>query len=154
MSLDKRPNHQGARCIISLPLVPDQDMQRITMAESAPTNKILVVDDEPLISELVADICEEHELKAVCCSSIQQARALVTESFRAVFLDLTLPDGSGLVLIPELLRQQPHLQNHIIIMTGDPGDVNVRNAIEEHPVELMAKPFRISDINKLLASWA
>ena len=81
---------------------------------------ILVVDDDELIRELLADSVTRHGHEVRVAGSLAQARhVLRTEGPDLVYLDVRLPDGSGIEALEEL-RAAPS-SPEIIIITGQ-GD--------------------------------
>src|SRR5882762_10487815 len=65
--------------------------------EARVPNGILVVDDDPLICELIRDVLESAEIKSQTTCDSQQASILIREEkFDAVFLDVRMPDGIAL----------------------------------------------------------
>jgi DNA-binding NarL/FixJ family response regulator len=59
--------------------------------------RVLVLDDEPLVRRALARLLRAHG-RVVAAASVREASALVADGrpWRALFLDLRLPDGSGL----------------------------------------------------------
>lgn len=155
IALDRSPLG-GARCNISLPRATQEysPMSSLPSAGSMNEQRILVIDDEPLISELVADLCEENGLKCTCCTTLAEAREALQQPTTGALIDITLPDGDGLSLATELQSTMPHLKDRIVVMTGDPSDDHARQTTSDHQLPLIGKPFRITEINQLLASWA
>jgi DNA-binding NtrC family response regulator len=103
--------------------------------------KILVVDDDADIRELVrafleAEGCEVTE--AASATSLRQAFGGPRPD--AVMLDLKLPDGNGIDLLPELKKNWP--QSKIIILTGDHTVATAEAAYKaDGQVYLLNKPF-------------
>ncbi len=84
--------------------------------------KILIIDDDDLMCTTLANLVQRSGHEAACATSLhdghQQAAAHL---FDVVFLDVHLPDGNGLDLLPriEALSSAPE----VIIITGF-GDPN------------------------------
>jgi two-component system NtrC family response regulator len=92
--------------------------------------KVLIIDDDDFFAQLLASMLTGPDLEAVVARDMAQAGAQLDESdFDVVFLDVRLPDGNGLELIPRIkaLASAPEL----IIMTGlgdpDGAELAVRN---------------------------
>ncbi|MFO0578594.1 MAG: response regulator [Polyangia bacterium] len=66
---------------------------------------VLVVEDDVLSRMLVTDLLEESGHRVHAAFSVQDCRRLVRELPRIdiILVDLSLPDGSGLGLLAELL---------------------------------------------------
>ena len=79
--------------------------------------QVLIIDDDPLICDLLSRVFQRtgHEItKAFSAESgLQQVYSM---PFDVVFLDVNLPDGNGLGLLPEIRKASSNPE--VIIMTG------------------------------------
>ena len=79
--------------------------------------RIIIVDDDELLCETMTDLLtrENHTVSSVRTIA-ETLEKCSTEQYDIVFLDVLLPDGDGLTIIPELkkIASEPE----IIIMTG------------------------------------
>ncbi len=83
--------------------------------------KILVVDDDELIRELLVDSVERHGHQAWAASSLAQARSLLSAvAPDLVYLDVRLPDGSGIEALEEIRAAKDAPEVIIITGQGDP----------------------------------
>ncbi|MEN9230303.1 MAG: PAS domain S-box protein [Thermostichus sp. DG02_5_bins_236] len=79
-------------------------VQQAVASGQHPRSRILHVEDDPDIVQVVAQILQDTA-EFIHARTLEEARQLVqTQSFQLVILDLSLPDGSGLDLLP-LLRK-------------------------------------------------
>ncbi len=107
--------------------------------------KILIIDDdEEMCSALVA-IMEREGHEAGFAHNLKSGlKMTISRPFDVVFLDVMMPDGSGLDLLPEL-RETPS-RPEVIIITGvgnpDGAELAVRNGAWDY----LQKPFSIKDI--------
>jgi len=82
-------------------------------------HKVLLIDDSELIGSKVLDLLS----KISAVELLDQAKS-VKEGLRAceeakpdiVFLDINLPDGSGIGLLKEIKKRQPHIR--VIMLTN------------------------------------
>ncbi|GAB4357334.1 MAG: sigma-54 dependent transcriptional regulator [Immundisolibacter sp.] len=82
--------------------------------------RVLIVDDEPDLCELLAITLAGMGLDSRKAGSLAQARAALGDGeYRLCLCDLRLPDGSGLELIEHLQRTQAPLPIAIITAHGD-----------------------------------
>ena len=67
-------------------------------------NKILVVDDDMAICELLTDVLSEHVFEVRSCQLAQSALETLQQEpdIALVLLDLMLPDMSGLLLLQQI----------------------------------------------------
>lgn len=151
IGLDRRPDGHGARISISLPLAASTGRyHRLQRIEAKP--QVLVVDDEPLIAELLADCLSEIGCDVRTAESITGARHLIAnQPLRAIIVDMHLPDGNGLDLLQETLASHPHLRGHVALITGDAVDDSIRRSIAQAEVPMLAKPFRLESMTEFVA---
>lgn len=92
--------------------------------------KVLIIDDDDFFAQLLAAMLAGPDVEALVARDMAQAGAELDESdFDVVFLDVRLPDGNGLELIPRVKEQASDPE--LIIMTGlgdpDGAELAVRN---------------------------
>ena len=108
--------------------------------------QILVVDDEQLIREVIADILKDEGYDVLLASGGRKMiRFLETERPDMVLLDIMMPDGNGREALQHM-RSQPNLREIpvIVITTGVGGKPAVEGA-----TEVLEKPF---DLEQLLTA--
>jgi two-component system response regulator PilR (NtrC family) len=88
---------------------------------------ILIVDDEPVIrrvAQLALSGAGHAVVEAADSHSALETVRLASEPFDLVLLDLTLPDGDGMALIPHLRQYAPGIR--ILVVSGlGPPDASV-----------------------------
>ena len=88
--------------------------------------RVLVVDDEPHIRELLEITLARMDVSAVCAENLERAyQALQREVPDVCLTDMRLPDGSGLELVRHVSQHHPDLPVAVITAHGD-----VRSAVE------------------------
>lgn len=79
--------------------------------------RILVVDDEPQIREMLSMYFDRHGYETVSAANSQETlRAVAETSIDVVVLDIGLAEEDGLKLLEQLKTQDPHLR--VIMLTG------------------------------------
>ena len=114
---------------------------------------ILIVDDDPLMRARLTRVCADVAPQAACqtADSLAQARArLDAQVFQLVLLDIGLPDGSGLDLLPWLQRRAPNTDTVVITSLGD--DATVLTAIRAGAVGYLLKNGSDVELQLSLAS--
>lgn len=110
----------------------------------------LVVDDETLVAQFVADTLDDLGFRVVQAGTVAEAVAAAkNQPYLAVALvDLGLPDRSGLELISELKKLHPRLP--VLIATGY-GAMAQRDLGEDNrPPQVLSKPYNAAAISKAL----
>jgi DNA-binding NtrC family response regulator len=78
---------------------------------------ILIVDDEDNLRRTLALILQREGYTVTTAASVMEARGcILAAKFDLVFLDLKLPDASGLTLLPEMRSQYPDMP--VLILTA------------------------------------
>ena len=90
---------------------------RYNMAMDQP--RVLIVDDEPDICELLTITLQRMNLGSSTATDIESAqRLLQSESFDLCLTDMRLPDGDGLELIEWMQRNTPMVPVAVITAHG------------------------------------
>jgi DNA-binding response OmpR family regulator len=115
---------------------------------------ILVVDDEENLRRTLALILQREGYSVTTAASVKEARGcLEAGAYDLVFLDLKLPDASGLTLLPELHRQFPEMP--VLILTAhDKLGVAleaVRNGARDYLLKPIDPPVLIARVKEVLA---
>lgn len=123
----------------------------------AVSDRLLIVDDEPAITQIVESAACELGLRSfVIHDSDQFETALDTIKPTIIFLDVVMPHRDGVELIAHLAaRKYP---GRLVIMSGQPlyleMSFNLANAQGLRPAALLTKPFRKRQIRDLLRELA
>lgn len=104
--------------------------------------KILVVDDDNRISELITSILKMRGFDSELASSVKGAMSLLSrQTYDIIFLDLGLPDGSGFSILESILRDSP--ESIVIVITGM-HDINTAiKSIRKGAHDFITKPFEV-----------
>lgn len=114
--------------------------------------KILIVDDEAFIRENLERILQEEQYATTSARDGKQALAFLKEEvFDLVFLDLKLPDISGLEILKKIKEYDPDLL--VIIMTGYASVESAVDALKMGAYDYIKKPFK-ADVIKLIVKLA
>lgn len=93
--------------------------------------KFLIVDDHPLVREALAAVLVQLRpgSQVVHAASAAAARKALQdgEAVDLVLLDLRLPDGSGLALLPLIAAQ--HIGTAVVVLSGDLDRAAVQQAL-------------------------
>jgi DNA-binding response OmpR family regulator len=111
-------------------------------ARSATTKpRILVVDDEQSLLELVDDVVGRSlPCNIIAAGSITDAKKiLATQPIELMLADVNLPDGNGTTLLSTLRQQQPEAS--AIVITGAPSIDGVVSALRNGALDFLPKPF-------------
>lgn len=77
--------------------------------------RILVVDDMPLMRQLMADVLDHPGVEVVCAGTLAEARTwFATQKVDHLVVDERLPDGRGRDLIAEARHHDPDLRVTVV----------------------------------------
>jgi DNA-binding response OmpR family regulator len=102
-------------------------------------HRILIVEDDPLVSEVIAAALDDTYPTTVAETSEVAIELLRSGEFRLMLLDCTLPGGMDVDLVPEADR----LGTAVVLMSGDPERVAPWT---DRPRPFLLKPFTIGSL--------
>ncbi|HZN55114.1 MAG TPA: response regulator [Candidatus Polarisedimenticolaceae bacterium] len=109
--------------------------------------RILVVDDEPEIVELLRDVLTAEGYTVDAAPDAAAALALIRETiYDAALLDFNLPDMDGVMLHRQIRQMDSELAARAIFMSGlMQSDANLGYYMSQSG-GFLAKPFDIRDV--------
>jgi two-component system, NtrC family, response regulator HydG len=112
---------------------------------------IMVVDDDQNIQELLITLIESegYEATVAADAAAVQAALVSGEQPDAVLLDLQLPDGHGLDLLPSIKKQWPDTE--VIVLTGMATFDAAVEATKRGAFHFQSKPFDAKSLLVLLS---
>ena len=109
--------------------------------------KILVVEDETGIRELVAFALKRDDFEVIEAADCAEARERVTDHVPdLIVLDWMLPDLSGLEYARELKREEPTREIPIIILTARTEEDDKIRGFESGADDYVTKPFSTREL--------
>jgi len=118
----------------------DPSPAQCALQQTSPTAaELLLVDDDPVFGQVLATALRRRGFRVTLAASVAQARGLLPD-LRATHavLDLRLPDGSGLELVP-LLRER-WAKVRIVVLSGYASIPTAIDAIKLGATYYLAKP--------------
>lgn len=111
--------------------------------------KVLVVDDDPVIRDMMADIleCEGHTPE-LARNGQEALRILGGPDSYLVFLDLLMPTFNGKQVCETLAAHPPTRQRHIIVLMSALDNIEETSNLDVDMV--MPKPFVVDDVEEAL----
>ncbi|MAE71172.1 MAG: hypothetical protein CME06_11990 [Gemmatimonadetes bacterium] len=117
------------------------------------TKRVLVVDDEEVLAELLREILEEagYEVDTACSveSALERINAQV---FDIIMSDVRMPGLGGRDLYRKLEQDEPSLARRMVFMTGDVVSPETVRFFERTRAPHLSKPFRLRELNQALRS--
>jgi two-component system response regulator PilR (NtrC family) len=117
----------------------------------SPRQKILIVDDEPDIRELLEITLGRMKLDTLSARNLAEAQALLArETFDLCLTDMRLPDGTGLALVQHI--QQRYAQVPVAMITAYGSLETAINALKAGAFDFLTKPVDLTRLRELVTS--
>ncbi len=144
----------GAHFVVELPVVAVSPNSRAPLLlepaarnEASRTGRILVVEDEPTVAQLVVDVLREEGHQAEAVLDSQEGLTRVSRSaYDLVICDLRMPRLDGAGFYDALVRTGSPIRDRIIFITGDTLSPRTHEFLERHKLPYLAKPFLVEEI--------
>ena len=109
-------------------------------------SKVLIVEDEVLFARAVTRRLQKSGYECAHVENLQDARNILKQFYpEIVLLDMRLPDGNGLDLLPEFVAK-----NAVVIVMTAHGEISdAVNAMKQGAIDYLKKPI---DLEELLLS--
>jgi len=117
--------------------------------------RVLIVDDELLIRDLLYDFFTSRELDVTTCNDTHDALQMLEESprFDVILTDIRMEGEDGLSLVDKIRDVSPGVP--VVIMTGYPSVETAVEALRKRVYDYVIKPFNINRLyNTIVAAAA
>jgi signal transduction histidine kinase/CheY-like chemotaxis protein len=152
----------GVKFVVELPVLavpaanrgaprsPDADR-----SEAVSAGRILVVEDEPTVAQLIVDVLKEEGHHAEAVLDSQEGLTLLSRSrYDLVICDLRMPRLDGPAFYDALVRAGSPIRDKILFTTGDMLAPRTIQFLEPNGLPYLAKPFLVEElklaVNRLL----
>jgi DNA-binding response OmpR family regulator len=113
--------------------------------------KILLIEDEKELCDSIRDFLIAEGYICECATTFFQAEDLINSyTYDCVILDLMLPGGSGLDLIPEIKKKKTQ-EGLIILSAKDSVDDRIKG-LNLGADDYLSKPFHFAELNARIKS--
>ncbi len=130
-------------------LVHESDVQKVESNYDKSQFKILVVDDECEIVDILHRILTNEGYTCQVCTEPQTAREWVSQKqFDLVLTDIQMPNMSGLKFADTIRRKDS--QTQLAFMSGNKDIATLTTALNLEPVGFITKPFSQEKVHELV----
>jgi signal transduction histidine kinase len=141
----------GTRILVELPTSSSAGagvrLSEHAVSGTASSPKILLVDDEPVVLDLLEDLLSDSGFQITRTDNGAQALELVCErEFDAMLIDLKMPDMDGRRLFKEVCARRPAMASRIVFTTGDLDRPDLRLFLDDTGAVLLRKPFELEQV--------
>jgi DNA-binding response OmpR family regulator len=147
---------QGATFRVAVPIRRDARVRepQLTPATAATqAARVLVIDDEPAIVELVSRLLgRDGYTVAGVLRAGHALEELQREPFDFILCDMRMPDMDGIAFYQQLKRDLPDASARFILMTGDTSNIQAEQFLAQHQLAVLRKPFTRHELLAILAT--
>jgi two-component system NtrC family sensor kinase len=139
---------------IELPVKPQPAAATVAPTAAAQplrSLRILVVDDEPDVAAVLADLLAEdgHRVE-IAPNGARALERLQAETYDVILSDLRMPELDGPSFYRTLVRHGHPLVRRFIFVTGDALGEEARKFLEETRVPTISKPFEWGQVRRVI----
>jgi DNA-binding response OmpR family regulator len=122
----------------------------MTVVESEVVNRVLLVDDDGAVREMMNQALTRKGFEVVTASSVPEAlRHIADETFDVLITDLHMPEaGDGFTVVSAMRHSQPHALT--MLVSGYPDAESAMAAILLEADEVLVKPFEVGKLTDLI----
>ena len=153
------PN-QGAEFIVELPAAPDPatfcaEPEPARRATTSSPMKVLIVDDEPSISELISRaLCQFGHIVDISCSAEEAIETRDIFAYDLIILDMKMPGMGGAGLYNHIKQLSEEMSSRVLFVTGDTNNPMIADVKDRTGSPLLTKPFNLEDLMTLVDQLA
>lgn len=109
------------------------------------SQKVLILDDEEALRAIIAQRLKRKGYDVLEAGTAEEGLSLLKDTLiDAVLLDIKLPDGDGLILLPKIKQCQTDL--HVIMLTGNGTIESAIEAMKLGAYDYLTKPCNLSEL--------
>ena len=121
------------------------------MAAPASRPKILVVDDETIIAQLITDVLTGDGYDVDSASDgLVALECIARHAYDLVLSDLRMPGLDGLGLYRELEQSRPELVRRFVFITGTSEHTDYAGLLGGLVAPILTKPFDMSALQRVV----
>ncbi len=148
---------EGTTLVVELPVLEPSETDSVDRGETtdvtdstrAGGSSILVVDDEPVILDLMLDVLRLSGHRVDTANNGDEAcRKVRSGPYDLIITDVRMPEMNGIELYRNVMEVRPELRGKFIFVTGDLIDQDVLDFLAEVNAPTLPKPIDIRRITK------
>lgn len=135
----------------SFRFLPSDTPYRLASVLAAPSLSILVIDDQPVILDLIVAMGQSQGFEVTTASSGEAGlRAAERHQFDIILTDLAMPDLSGIEVARRLMAMGNNIP--VVLITGWEASIPNSDLVSAGISRVLYKPFRIEQLSELILS--
>lgn len=115
--------------------------------------QVLVVDDSTVDRHLLTSLLEGlGHLVDACTSSVEASELLATKNYKAIFLDIIMPERDGYKFLRELRSNAKTAQQYVIFCSSKKTPIEVNYGVTRAGADdYLVKPVTSESLTQVLA---
>ena len=136
------PHHQS----------PERDATSADAAGESDGRRILVVEDEPLIREILFEALTTcgYRVKTLG-SAVEALEELGRSEYDLLLVDVRMPKMTGMEFFRRLGEDYPDMQSRVIFITGDVAAPSTQQFLDSANRPVLTKPFDLNLLRSVVA---
>lgn len=112
---------------------------------------ILIVEDEPVISEICRRVLAGEGFRVTLASNGRAAMSALEErEYDLCIIDIRTPEMNGIELYGHLEKKYPEIASRVIFTTGDVINVNTKTFLDRTNRQCLPKPFTLDKLKAIV----
>ncbi|MDO8476208.1 MAG: response regulator [Candidatus Rokubacteria bacterium] len=112
---------------------------------------ILVVDDDPLVTQLIVDTLTREGYRVDSApNGVAALEKIQHQHYDLILSDLHMPQLNGVGLYLALTQQSDRLSERIIFLTGSAAASDLHRFLKETGLPVLRKPFALVELLRLV----
>ncbi|MEX2220584.1 MAG: response regulator [Candidatus Rokuibacteriota bacterium] len=121
------------------------------MSASGLRPRILVVDDESVIAQLIADVLSSEGYDVdTAPHGLAALEEIGRHAYDLILSDLRMPELDGLGLYRELQQRRPELVRRFVFITGTSEHTDYQDFIDDVTAPVLTKPFDVMELQRVV----
>jgi len=116
--------------------------------------RILIVDDEPRVGQMIARLMTGHEITTVTSGEAALATLALDDRFDAILCDLVMPGMSGPELADAVAERHRDVRARMVFLTSDPSTPAARQFLTRSEARWVTKPVRYAQLATCISEVA
>jgi len=123
----------------------------LAMAPTGERPRVLVVDDESVIAQLIADVLGGEGFEVdTAPHGLAALDRLANRTYDVILSDLRMPELDGFGLFREIERRYPDLLGRFVFITGTSEHTDYQGFIDDVKVPVLTKPFDMMNLVRVV----
>ena len=149
ISIETAPQ-EGCTITVRLPYAEAQVKQQFPMNLPVDIKRILVVDDDPVLPNIIGEFLNDYEC-IFAASTIHALELIDGDDIDAVVCDVNMPCGGANHLFAKLQHMHHPLTKRFVVITGGAVTISMQAFIDQTGQPVIFKPFRAEQLIEALS---